>query len=72
MYSAYYIIYYYYVVCTSVSHVHIGSAGPPRSRFMTFYGIPLDQIITIGLLTGLALMIAVAMLVFNVIWRKNK
>ena len=50
----------------------IGSSGPPPSRHLLVYEVPPYQMIIIGVLTGIGLVITVAFLIFNIVWRKNK
>ena len=49
-----------------------GSLIPPSSHFETKLTLPLAEIVLIGVVTGLGLVMAMALIVFNIVWRSNK
>ena len=49
-----------------------GSLIPPSSHFETKLTLPLAEIIFIGVVTSLGLVMAMALIVFNIVWRSNK
>ena len=61
-----------YTMTIVLLSLYIGSAGPPSSRYLSFYRFSLVGMIIIGLLSGLGLVNAVAWLIFNITWRSNK
>ena len=52
--------------------VYTGSLVPPSSRLIIPLYLPLAEIVIVGVLTGLALTMAVALIAFNILWRTNK
>ena len=49
-----------------------GSEDAPSSHYIITVGFPVAELVVIGVLVGLGLMIAVAFLIFNIVWRQNK
>lgn len=49
-----------------------GRAGPPQSDAIILYGFPLHQIVSVAIVIGVVIFIAVMFLIFNIVWRKNK
>ena len=49
-----------------------GSLIPPSSHYETKLTLPLAEIIIIGVFTGVGLVMAMALIVFNIVWKSNK
>ena len=60
----------YLFLCTV--NFFLGSGDAPSSHHTSTFGLPLAELIAIGLLVGLGLMIALTFLIFNIVWRQNK
>ena len=45
---------------------------PPSTHYETKVILPLAEIIFIGVLTGLGLVMAIALIVFNIVWKSKK